>query len=77
MVIGQFFLVLAHAPVELVGQRVDRGVHVAVDRVGMNDRTAYPQCRLCPVLQFLDRQHAVHVNHVLEVAHDALQLFLT
>src|SRR5512145_2819985 len=50
VVVGQLFLVLAHPAVELVGQRVDRGVHVLVPRVGMDDSTADAECRLRLVL---------------------------
>src|SRR5687768_6454007 len=36
VVIGELFLVLLDAAIELVGQRVDRGVHVHFDGVGVN-----------------------------------------
>ena len=50
MVVGQLFLVLDHAAVELVGQRVDGGIHVAVDRIGMDAAAADVHGRLGLVL---------------------------
>src|SRR6185437_1368323 len=36
VMVGHFFLVLLQAPVELVGEQVDRRIHVLIDRLGMN-----------------------------------------
>ena len=76
MMIGQLFLVLAHPSLELVGQRVDRGVHVAFAGQGMNGLAADVQRRFGLVLQLLDGQHEMRVDDVIEVSHDAVEFLL-
>src|SRR5260221_278588 len=74
VVIGNLFLVLAHTPVELVGERIDRRVHVGVFGQCMDRLTAQMQCRLGPLLELFHRQHAVRIDHVIGMAHQALEL---
>src|SRR5690606_31442122 len=69
VMIRELFLVLGDLPIELVGEVVDRGVHVAVRRLGMDRGTA--ACvhrRLRLVNELLDGQNAVDGRHVVEVA---------
>src|SRR5699024_900955 len=70
-------LVPANLPIELVHQRVDRGVHVfrlsfGVQRVGA---TADGDRAVDDVLQFLETQYEMSRNQVVEVAFQALGFF--
>src|SRR5688572_26373352 len=74
VMVDQLFLVLANHAVELVGEGVDRGVHVGVLRVGVDHRATHADRRLGLVLQLLDGQDAAHVDDSLEMAQYAVQL---
>src|SRR5882672_1717790 len=76
VMVRELFLALLHPPVELVDERVDRGVHVAVDGVGMDAPARERQRRFGLVSQFLDGEHAVYVDDVIEMPRDALELLL-
>src|SRR5690348_11009903 len=62
------FLVLEDAAVELVGQQVYGGVHVFLGGVGMDGVAAHMQGGFGLLSEFLDREHAVHVDDVVEMA---------
>jgi hypothetical protein len=62
MVIRGLFLVLLDAAVELVGQRIDGGVHVPVGRIGVDLVAAQHQRGLGLVAQLFDGEHAVDVD---------------
>src|SRR5690606_3184203 len=69
VMISELFLVLRGLPIELVGQIVDRGVHVAVSRLGMDRGTAAGvHRRFGFVDELLDGQNAVDGRHVIEMA---------
>src|SRR5690606_39891989 len=58
VMIRELFLVLGDLPIELVGEVVDRGVHVAVRRLGMDRGTAARvHRRLRLVNELLDGQN--------------------
>src|SRR5207244_13038677 len=73
VMISHLFLVLFQASVELVGQQIDRGVHILVDRFRMDRGTAYVQRRLGLLSQLFHRQYAVHIQHLIVVPADALE----
>src|SRR2546427_11874152 len=54
VVIGALFLVLLDAAIELVGEQVDRGVHVLFGRVRVDVVAAHVQGRLGLLPQLLD-----------------------
>src|SRR5487761_1978030 len=66
VVIARLLLVLLDAAVELVGERVDRRVHVAFRRLREDLVPAQPQRRLGLVTQLLYRQDAMHVYQLLK-----------
>src|SRR5689334_4675847 len=70
------FLVLEDAAVELVGQQVDRGVHVFLGGIGMDGIAAHVQRGFGLLSEFLHGKDAMHVDDVVEVARDPLQLLL-
>ena len=75
--IALFFLVLLHATVELVRERVDGGVHVIVHRVREDLATAQEDGRLCFVPNFLfHAKDAVHVEDAVGVSHDTVEFLL-
>jgi hypothetical protein len=67
MMIAGFFLVLLDAAIELVGERIDGGVHVAVGRVGVDLIAAQHQRGLRLVAQLFDGENAVDVDQLLEM----------
>src|SRR5262245_40157749 len=74
MVVGELFLVLLDAPIQLVRQRIDGRVHVLVGRIGVDAPAAHLDRRFRLLPQLLDRQDAMHVDQRLEVARDPLEL---
>ena len=76
VVIGELFLVLLDAAVELVGERVDGGVHVLLDGVGVHGAAVQQHGGFGFVAQLLDGQDAMNVYDVVRVPDDAVQLFL-
>jgi hypothetical protein len=76
VVVGDLLLVLAHQALELVGQRVDRRVHVGLVGHRMDRVAAHVQGRLGLVSQLLHREDPVRVDHLVEMAHDALAFLL-
>src|ERR1700678_2342732 len=74
--VGDLFLVLAHPPVELVRQGVDRRVHVLILGQRVDGLAAQMQCRLGLAPEFLDGQHAMCVDDLIKVTHDALNFLL-
>src|SRR5687767_9885815 len=67
-------LVADHLAVELVDQPVDRRVHVAVVRLHVDVLARHVHVGLDPLVELLHRHHDVHVDHVVEVPIDALEL---
>ena len=65
-----------HAAVELVGQQVDGGVHVFLGGVGVDGVAAHMQCGFGLLSELLNRQDAMHVDYVVEMAGNALELLL-
>src|SRR6202040_1074165 len=76
MVIGALFLVLLDAAVQLVRQTIDGGVHVFFGCVGVNGAAAHVQRGLGFLSQLLYRQHTVHVDDLIKMSADALELLL-
>ena len=76
VMIGELFLVFLDAPIELVGQQVDGGIHVLFRGIGMNRVAADVQRRFGLLSQLLHRQHTVNVDDLIEVPRDALELLL-
>ena len=72
MVIGELFLVLLDAAVELVGERIDRGIHVLLDGVGVDGAAVQQHGGFGFVAQLLDGEDAMNVYHVVRVPHDAV-----
>src|SRR5512132_82081 len=68
------FLVFQHLPVELVGERVDRRVHVGIDALGVDVLAAHVHVRLHLLSQLVDRKHHTDVDHMIEMTVDALEL---
>ena len=73
-VVGQLFLVFQHLPVELVGERVDRRVHVGLDALGVEVLAAYVQVRLDFLSKLVHRQDDADVDHVVEMTREAVEL---
>jgi hypothetical protein len=76
VVIGKLFLVLLDAAVELVGQRVDRGVHILLDCIRVNGAAPEQDGGFSLVAQLFDGQDAMNVYYVVRVPDDAVELFL-
>ena len=75
MVVGGFLLALLHQAVEFIGERIDGGVHVRCGRFGMDIGARHAQRGLRRVPQLLDGQHAMGIDQLVEVTHDAFHLF--
>src|SRR5688572_9514342 len=69
-----FFLVLDDRSIELVDQAVDRRVHVLVRALAMDVLAPDVYARLDLLVQFLHREYHVHVDDVIEMVRDALEL---
>ena len=76
VVVGLHFLVLDDPPVELVGQQIDGGVHVFLGGVGMNGIAAHMQCGFGLLSELFDRQDAMDVDYVIEMARDPFEFLL-
>src|SRR6185437_13495712 len=74
--VGALLLVLLDAAVELVAQRVDRGVHVRLGRIRVDVASPHVQRGLGLLPQLLDGENTVHVDHLVEMARDALEKLL-
>src|SRR4051812_15997934 len=74
MFIGLLLLVLGHAAVELVCQQIYGGVHVFLGGVGMDGIAAHMQCGFGLLSELLNREYAMHVDNVVEMARNALEL---
>ena len=64
---------LEHAAVELVGQQVDGGVHVFLGGVGMDGIAAHMQSGFGLLSELLNRQDAMHVDYVVEMARNPFE----
>jgi hypothetical protein len=73
VVVRDFFLVLLDAPIELVGKRVNGGIHVLFDRVGVNRSPAEHHSGLGLVAQFFDPEYAVNVDDPVGVPDDPIE----
>jgi len=62
-------LLLAHAAVELVRERVDRRVHVVLDRVRVNGGAPDGHGRFGPGGAASHRKRALHVDQPVEAPH--------
>src|SRR2546423_1090604 len=67
-------LVPRNLPVELVGQRIDRRVHVGFDALGVDFLAADVKVAGDLLPELVDRQPDVDVDHVVEVARNTLEL---
>jgi hypothetical protein len=76
MVIGALFLVLLDTAVQLVRQAIDGGVHVFFGCVRVDGAAAHVQRGLGFLSQLLYRQHTVHVDDLIKMSADALELLL-
>src|ERR1700733_16087750 len=76
MVIAALFLVLLNATIEFVCKAVNGGVHVGLHIVGMDGAAADVQRRLRRLSELLHRQHTMHIDDMIEMAHDSFEFFL-
>src|SRR5205814_1439133 len=67
-------LVPQNLAVELVGQRIDRGVHVGLDALGVDLLAADVKVGGDLLPELVDRQHDIDVDHVVEVPRYTLKL---
>jgi hypothetical protein len=67
MVVSQLFLVFLDLSTEFVNQRIDRGVHVAFDGIGMNRAAREVNGCLRFVFELFDGENAMDVGQVIEV----------
>lgn len=76
VVIGNFFLVAPDLAIQLVRQRIDRGVHVRTNSMGkeLATRHLHSGFRLMPV--FLNFQHNMYVRYVVVMALQSRELSL-
>src|SRR6185437_3383707 len=74
--IGALLLVLLDATIELVAQCIDRSVHIRLGRIRMDVASPYVQGGLGLLPQLLDGENTVHVDHLVEMARDALEKLL-
>jgi len=74
--VAEFLFVLLYAAVELVGQSIDRSVHIVMNRVGVDFAAAQVDGGLGLMMRFFDCENAVHVYHMIGMPHDTLELFL-
>src|SRR6266567_2794966 len=68
------FLVSDHLAIELVGQRVDRRVHVGIDAFGVDVLAADVKVGGDLLPELVDREHDIDVDHVIEMPGDAVEL---
>src|SRR5450755_493460 len=73
VMVGGFLLVLLHAAVELVGERVDGGIHVPLGRIGVDLVATQGHRCLGDVAQLLYAEHAVYVDESLEMPGQAFE----
>ena len=73
VMVGSLFLVLLDAAVELVGERVDGGIHILLSGIGVDFIAAHHQGGFGFVSHFFYSQHAVDVDELLEMPRDALK----
>src|SRR2546421_12510988 len=76
MVIGALFLVFLDAAVQLVREQIDGGVHVFFGGIRVDGAAAHVQRGFGLLAQLLYRQHTVHVDDLIKVSADALELLL-
>ena len=69
-----FFLVLDHLPVQLVGQYIDRRVHIFMYGVGKDIGAVdmHGGFRLLPHL--LNAENDMHIGHIVEMTLETLEL---
>ena len=68
------FLVPQHLAVQLVGERVDRRVHVGIDALGVDVLAAYMQVGRDLLPELVDGQNDVHVDDMVEMPGHAVEL---
>src|SRR6185437_14628254 len=67
-------LVPQHLAVELVGEQVDRRVHIGIDALGVEVLAADVHVGFDDLLQLVDGKHDAHVDHMVEMPVDPLEL---
>ena len=67
-------LVLEDRPIELVHKRIDRRIHVVADRFHEDVLTLGVKGDLRSMFQFLDGEDHAHVDHVIEMTYNPLEL---
>ena len=72
--VGLLLLVLLNLTVELVSQIVDGCVQIGISALDKNILTGNMQRDFGLLVQLLDAQNNVHVDYVIEMARDLLQL---
>src|SRR5690606_28845437 len=74
VMVGELLFVLFDLPIELVDEHIDGGVHVGLDGVGVYRAAADLYGGFGPVLQFLHREDAVDIGHVVEMPLELCEL---
>jgi hypothetical protein len=74
VMIRDLLFVFLDLPIAPVDQRVNRGVHVGVDRVGVDCTTPQMNGGLGLMDEFFDGQDAVNVGHVVKMALELSEL---
>src|ERR1700704_251396 len=67
VMVRSLFLVFFYAPIEFVGERVDRRIHVVFGRLGVDLVSPQHERCFCLVAELLDREHAVNIDELFEV----------
>jgi hypothetical protein len=75
VVIAEFLFVFLDTAIQFVGERVDRGIHVVMDGVGVQLSAAQINGCLGFMTEFFYGQYAVHVHYMIRVTHDAIEFF--
>src|ERR1700722_5615046 len=73
VMVGGLFLVLFDAPIELVGQGVDGGIHVVFSCIAVDLVSPHHESGLGLVAEFFDGEDAVNIDDLFEVSGDALE----
>ncbi len=74
--VGKLLFMFLDAPIELVGEGIDRCVHILFDGVGVYRAAVQKNRGFGFVSQLFYGEDAVNVNDAVRVSDDAIQLFL-
>src|SRR5947208_4707855 len=72
--IGELFLMLLHLPIELVGERIDRGVHVGIDALRVDLLAANMDVRFHDLSYLVHTEHHADIDHMVEMPRHPVEL---